>query len=166
MQPGGFFFGITLDSTVFWDLGQKHIISSSTEFKLLVKTDLFTIDFGSVLSRSHASAQNSNHFQPNTQSQSDPQAAPEIITQMKLKPFGTNVKIIFSDGALTSNCLIHAPSFIELAASVGLQFISMTNLTDFYQEHKDAFSEELQALHSSHNILDASGGISSQVRLF
>eukprot|EP01116_Phalansterium_solitarium_P005542 TRINITY_DN17305_c0_g1_i1.p1 TRINITY_DN17305_c0_g1~~TRINITY_DN17305_c0_g1_i1.p1 ORF type:complete len:283 (-),score=98.93 TRINITY_DN17305_c0_g1_i1:14-862(-) len=48
------------------------------------------------------------------------------------------------DGVQTAHYLIHFSSFIQAAAQAGLQMIEITNLNDFYEDHRKNHVEQLK----------------------
>eukprot|EP00250_Pteridium_aquilinum_P006487 c16399_g1_i1 orf=148-2649(+) len=126
LKPGGYFFGITADSSTIWSKFQKAVEGAHRAGVVRA------------LPRVH-----SEHY---------------IISfeDDRFTPFGTKYTLNFIDGAISeSQQLIHFPSFIRLAEEVGLEYIELQNLQEFYDDYRLQFPDILRATCA--NLVDPKG---------
>jgi len=62
--------------------------------------------------------------------------------------------MLAGDNECIQGALVHFPSFINVARSVGLQLVEMKNFREFYEEHQEQYEDKiaaanLQQLHHS-----------------
>ncbi|KAI5084155.1 hypothetical protein GOP47_0001121 [Adiantum capillus-veneris] len=116
LKPGGYFFGITADSSTIWSKFQKAVEGAHRAgvFRALprVHSEHYTISFD----------------------------------DDRFTPFGTRYTLQFADGVIfDGQQLIHFPSFIRLAEEVGLECIELQNLQEFYDDYRLHFPDLLRA---------------------
>lgn len=74
----------------------------------------------------------------------------------RFTPFGTKYTLQFTDGvSFESQQLIHFPSFIRLAEQVGLEYIELQNLLEFFDDYRLQFPDILRTTCA--NLVDAKG---------
>lgn len=116
LKPGGYFFGITADSSTIWSKFQKAVEGAHRAgvFRVLprVHSEHYTISF----------------------------------EDDRFTPFGTRYTLQFGDGVIfEGQQLIHFPSFIRLAEEVGLECIELQNLQEFFDDYRLHFPDLLRA---------------------
>ncbi|XP_028793427.1 mRNA cap guanine-N7 methyltransferase 2 isoform X2 [Neltuma alba] len=113
LKPGGYFFGITPDSSTIWAKYQKnveayHNKSSSMKPNIVpncIRTENYMITFE--------------------------------VEEEKFPLFGKKYQLKFSnDASAETHCLVHFPSFIRLAREAGLEYVEIQNLTEFYDDNR------------------------------
>lgn len=115
LKPGGYFIGITPDSSMIWAKYQKNVEAAAYH------------------NRSGAMKPN---IVPNCiRSES------YMITfegeDEKFTLFGKKYQLKFaSDASAETHCLVHFPSFIRLARDAGLEYVEIQNLTEFYDDNR------------------------------
>lgn len=118
LAPGGVFMGFTLDSTTIWGKARDvlerdphlNAFTAHPTACLVSEAELYTIEF--------------------------PKQNPATLLQ---EDFGCKYRVHTASSTTHSQYLIHNPSLIAIATKCGLKCIHITNLVDFYQEHKHAF---------------------------
>ncbi|XP_059457325.1 mRNA cap guanine-N7 methyltransferase 2 [Corylus avellana] len=132
LKPGGYFFGITPDSSTIWAKYQKnveayHNKSSSMKPNIVpncIRSESYMITFE--------------------------------VEEEKFPLFGKKYQLKFaSDISAETHCLVHFPSFIRLAREAGLEYVEMQNLTEFYDDNRAQFAGML--LNSGPNLVDLRG---------
>ncbi|XP_039023437.1 mRNA cap guanine-N7 methyltransferase 2-like isoform X1 [Hibiscus syriacus] len=132
LKPGGYFFGITPDSSTIWAKYQKnveayHNRSSSMKPNIVpncIRSESYTITFE--------------------------------IEEEKFPLFGKKYQLKFSsDVSAETHCLVHFPSLIRLAREAGLEYVEIQNLTEFYDDNKSLLSGMM--LNAGPNLLDPRG---------
>ncbi|ERN13244.1 mRNA cap guanine-N7 methyltransferase 2 isoform X1 [Amborella trichopoda] len=130
LKPGGFFFGITPDSSTIWSKYQKNIealhnkgINLKSMLPICIRSESYTITF---------------------------EAEDE-----KFPLFGKKYQLKFAgDVSSETHCLVHFPSFIRLAREAGLEYVEIQNLTEFYDDNRAQFAGFLS---SGGNLVDPRG---------
>ncbi|GAB2276847.1 hypothetical protein Dimus_011558 [Dionaea muscipula] len=116
LKPGGYFLGITPDSSTIWAKYQKNVEAyhnRSTGMKPnivpnCIRSESYMITF-------------------------------EVEEKFPL--FGKKYQLKFaSDVSAETHCLVHFPSFIRLAREAGLEYVEIQNLTEFYDDNKAQFA--------------------------
>lgn len=132
LKPGGYFFGITPDSSTIWAKYQKNVEAyhnKSTGMKPnivpnCIRTESYMITFE--------------------------------VEEEKFPFFGKKYLLKFAnDISAESHCLVHFPSLIRLAREAGLEYVEIQNLTDFYDDNRAQFAGML--LDAGHNLVDSRG---------
>ncbi|TYG51372.1 mRNA cap guanine-N7 methyltransferase 2 [Gossypium raimondii] len=132
LKPGGYFFGITPDSSTIWAKYQKnveayHNRSSSMKPNIVpncIRSENYMITFE--------------------------------IEEEKFPLFGKKYQLKFSsDVAAETHCLVHFPSLIRLAREAGLEYVEIQNLTEFYDDNKSLFAGMM--MNAGPNLLDPRG---------
>lgn len=126
LKPGGYFFGITADSSTIWSKYQKAVEGAIKAGNLRVngmlprvRTDQYIITF----------------------------------EDDRFTPFGMKYQIQFLDGLPSqTQLLVHFPSLIRLATEVGLETIEIQNMLEFYEDYRIQFMGILQ--NTCGNLLD------------
>jgi len=126
LKPGGYFFGITADSSTIWSKYQKAVEGAIKAGNLKVngmlprvRTDQYVITF----------------------------------EDDRFTPFGMKYQIQFSEGLPSqTQLLVHFPSLIRLATEVGLECIEIQNMLEFYEDYRIQFTGILQI--TCGNLLD------------
>ncbi|KAH7431078.1 hypothetical protein KP509_08G028900 [Ceratopteris richardii] len=126
LRPGGYFFGITADSSTIWSKYQKavEVPHRGGMYRVLprVQSEYYTISF----------------------------------EDDRFTPFGTRYTLQFGDGVIfEGQQLIHFPSFIRLAEEVGLEYMELQNLQEFYDDYRLQFLDILRATCT--NLVDVKG---------
>uniref|UniRef100_A0A166DQD7 mRNA (guanine-N(7))-methyltransferase n=1 Tax=Daucus carota subsp. sativus TaxID=79200 RepID=A0A166DQD7_DAUCS len=115
LKPGGYFFGITPDSSTIWAKYQKnveayHNKSSSMKPNIVpncIRTENYMITFE--------------------------------VEEEKFPFFGKKYQFKFAnDNSAENYCLVHFPSLIRLAREAGLEYVEIQNLTEFYDDNSKA----------------------------
>nr|XP_025665446.1 mRNA cap guanine-N7 methyltransferase 2 isoform X3 [Arachis hypogaea] len=115
LKPGGYFLGITPDSSTIWAKYQKNVEAyhnkgSSMKPNIVpncIRTENYMITFE--------------------------------VEEEKFPLFGKKYQLKFaSDASAETHCLVHFPSFIRLAREAGLEYVEIQNLTEFYDDNRVA----------------------------
>ncbi|KAL5075541.1 hypothetical protein RYX36_014525 [Vicia faba] len=113
LKPGGYFLGITPDSSTIWAKYQKNVESyhnkgSSMKANIVpncIRTENYTITFE--------------------------------VEEEKFPLFGKKYQLKFAnDVSAETHCLVHFPSLIRLAREAGLEYVEIQNLTEFYDDNR------------------------------
>ncbi|XP_020413561.1 mRNA cap guanine-N7 methyltransferase 2 isoform X2 [Prunus persica] len=113
LKPGGYFFGITPDSSTIWAKYQKnveayHNRSSGMKPNIVpncIRSENYMITFE--------------------------------VEDEKFPLFGKKYQLKFAnDISPEIHCLVHFPSFIRLAREAGLEYVEIQNLTEFYDDNR------------------------------
>ncbi|KAK9282697.1 hypothetical protein L1049_010917 [Liquidambar formosana] len=132
LKPGGYFFGITPDSSTIWAKYQKNVEAyhnKSTSMKPnivpnCIRSESYMITFE--------------------------------VEEEKFPFFGKKYQLKFaSDMSTETHCLVHFPSLIRLAREAGLEYVEIQNLTEFYDDNRAQFAGML--LNSGPNLVDPRG---------
>ncbi|XP_068482872.1 mRNA cap guanine-N7 methyltransferase 2 isoform X1 [Phaseolus vulgaris] len=132
LKPGGYFLGITPDSSTIWAKYQRnveayHNKSSSMKPNIVpncIRTENYMITFE--------------------------------VEEEKFPLFGKKYQLKFAnDVSAETNCLVHFPSFIRLAREAGLEYVEIQNLTEFYDDNRAQLAGLLT--HYVPNLLDSRG---------
>ncbi|XP_027368070.1 mRNA cap guanine-N7 methyltransferase 2 isoform X1 [Abrus precatorius] len=132
LKPGGYFLGITPDSSTIWAKYQRnveayHNKSSSMKPNIVpncIRTENYMISFE--------------------------------VEEEKFPLFGKKYQLKFSsDVSAETQCLVHFPSFIRLAREAGLEYVEIQNLTEFYDDNRAQLAGLLT--HYVPNLLDPRG---------
>ncbi|KAK9124002.1 hypothetical protein Sjap_013604 [Stephania japonica] len=138
LKPGGYFFGITPDSSTIWAKYQKMVEASHSKGGGLkanlvpncIRSENYMITFE--------------------------------VEEEKFPLFGKKYQLKFAnDFTAESHCLVHFPSLIRqnknalLAREAGLEFIEMQNLTEFYDDNRALLAGML--LNAGSNFVDPRG---------
>ncbi|XP_022744730.1 mRNA cap guanine-N7 methyltransferase 2 isoform X2 [Durio zibethinus] len=132
LKPGGYFFGITPDSSTIWAKYQKnveayHNKSSSMKPNIVpncIRSESYMITFE--------------------------------IEEEKFPLFGKKYQLKFSsDVSAETHCLVHFPSLIRLAREAGLEYVEIQNLTEFYDDNRSQFAGMM--MNAGPNLLDPRG---------
>ncbi|KAH9298228.1 hypothetical protein KI387_029910, partial [Taxus chinensis] len=118
LKPGGYFFGITADSSTIWSKYQKAVEGAMKAGSLRVNGMLPRV--------------RTEHY---------------VITfeDDRFTPFGMKYQLQFSDGLPSqAQLLVHFPSLIGLATEVGLEYVEIQNMLDFYEDHRSELAGILQ----------------------
>eukprot|EP00268_Persea_americana_P043356 TRINITY_DN4358_c0_g2_i1.p3 TRINITY_DN4358_c0_g2~~TRINITY_DN4358_c0_g2_i1.p3 ORF type:complete len:113 (+),score=24.40 TRINITY_DN4358_c0_g2_i1:776-1114(+) len=63
------------------------------------------------------------------------------VEEEKFPLFGKKYQLKFTnDIASETHCLVHFPSLIRLAREVGLEYVEIQNLTEFYDDNRAQFA--------------------------
>ncbi|CAN0826152.1 mRNA cap guanine-N7 methyltransferase 2 [Linum grandiflorum] len=117
LKPGGYFFGITPDSSTIWAKYQKnveayHNRSASMKPNIVpncIRSENYMITFE--------------------------------VEEEKFPLFGKKYQLKFAhDPVAETYCLVHFPSLIRLAREAGLEYVEIQNLTEFYDDNKTHFA--------------------------
>lgn len=129
LKPGGYFFGTTADSSTLWSKYQKAVEGAHKA--------------GSLRANGALPRVNSDHYAISFEDD-------------RFTSFGTKYTLQFADAVISHNhVLVHFPSLIRLAEEVGLEYIEIQNLQEFYEEYRVQFFDTLRA--TCGNLLDARG---------
>ncbi|XP_013698728.2 mRNA cap guanine-N7 methyltransferase 2 [Brassica napus] len=132
LKPGGYFFGITPDSSTIWAKYQKnveayHNRSGGTKpnvFPNYIRSESYMITFE--------------------------------VEEEKFPLFGKRYQLKFSgDNPPEDHCLVHFPSLIRLAREAGLEYVEIQSLTDFYDDNRAQFASLL--MNAGPNFVDPRG---------
>ncbi|CAA7404380.1 unnamed protein product [Spirodela intermedia] len=137
LKPGGYFFGITPDSSTIWTKYQKNVEASHGK----------------------ASSMKPNIVPNCIRSEN------YIITfeteEEKFPLFGKKYHVKFANDITSeSHCLVHFPSLIRLAREVGLEYVEIQNLTEFYDDNRAQFAGML--FNFGANFVDPRGKLLSR----
>ncbi|KAL5709648.1 mRNA (guanine-N(7))-methyltransferase [Ranunculus cassubicifolius] len=120
LRPGGYFFGITPDSSTIWAKYQKNVEASHNRAGGIkpnlvpncIRSESYMITFE--------------------------------VEEEKFPLFGKKYLLKFTNAlAPETHCLVHFPSFIRLAREAGLEFVELQNLTEFYDDNRAQFASML-----------------------
>ncbi|KAM7463838.1 hypothetical protein LguiA_031959 [Lonicera macranthoides] len=132
LKPGGYFFGITPDSSTIWAKYQKnveayHNRSGGMKPSIVpncIRSESYMITFE--------------------------------VEEEKFPFFGKKYQLKFAnDITAETHCLVHFPSLIRLAREAGLEYVEIQNLTEFYDDNRAQFTAML--LDAGHNLVDPRG---------
>lgn len=130
LRPGGYFFGITPDSSTIWTKYQKNVEASHNKglkpntVANCIRTESYVITFE--------------------------------VEEEKFPLFGKKYQLKFTnDVASEIHCLVHFPSLIRLAREAGLEYVEIQNLTEFYDDNRAQFSGMLHSFGA--NFVDPRG---------
>ncbi|KAJ8551456.1 hypothetical protein K7X08_021471 [Anisodus acutangulus] len=132
LRPGGYFLGITPDSSTIWAKYQKnveayHNRSGGMKPSIVpncIRSENYMITFE--------------------------------VEEEKFPFFGKKYQLKFaSDISAETQCLVHFPSLLRLAREAGLESTEIQNLTDFYDDNRAQFLGMLQ--DAGHNFIDPRG---------
>ncbi|KAJ4978179.1 hypothetical protein NE237_008959 [Protea cynaroides] len=132
LKPGGYFFGITPDSSTIWAKYQKNVEAShnkgigmkSNIVPNCIRSENYMITFE--------------------------------VEEEKFPLFGKKYQLKFTnDIASETHCLVHFPSFIRLAREAGLEYVEIQNLTEFYDDNRSQFAGMLHGFGP--NFIDPRG---------
>ncbi|CAH9110425.1 unnamed protein product [Cuscuta epithymum] len=132
LKPGGYFLGITTDSSTIWAKYQKNVEAchhkgsgmKPNSVPNCIRSESYTIAFE--------------------------------VEEEKFPFFGMKYQLKFAnDISSETHCLVHFPSLIRLAREAGLDYVEIQNLTDFYDDYRAQFVGMLQ--DANHNITDSRG---------
>ncbi|ESR49845.1 mRNA cap guanine-N7 methyltransferase 2 [Citrus sinensis] len=132
LKPGGYFLGITPDSSTIWAKYQKnveayHNRSSSMKPNLVpncIRSESYVITFE--------------------------------VEEEKFPLFGKKYQLKFAnDISAETQCLVHFPSLIRLAREAGLEYVEIQNLNEFYDDNRALFAGMLMS--AGPNLIDPRG---------
>ncbi|PKI68569.1 hypothetical protein CRG98_011055 [Punica granatum] len=132
LKPGGYFFGITPDSSTIWAKYQKnveayHNRSGSMKPGIVpncIRSESYVITFE--------------------------------VEEEKFPLFGKRYQLKFAgDTSAETHCLVHFPSLIRLAREAGLEYVEIQNLTEFFDDNRAQFAGML--MNSGLNLVDPRG---------
>uniref|UniRef100_A0A7N0V3J3 mRNA cap guanine-N(7) methyltransferase 2 n=1 Tax=Kalanchoe fedtschenkoi TaxID=63787 RepID=A0A7N0V3J3_KALFE len=132
LAPGGYFFGITPDSSTIWAKYQKnveayHNRSSSLKpsvFPNCIRSENYLITFE--------------------------------VEEEKFPFFGKKYQLkLPNETSAETHCLVHFPSLLRLARDAGLDYIEIQNLPDFYDDNRPQLAGLLSSFGP--NLLDGRG---------
>ncbi|GER28932.1 mRNA cap guanine-N7 methyltransferase [Striga asiatica] len=115
LKPGGYFLGITPDSSTIWAKYQKNVEGfhnksggiKPSNFPNSIRSESYMITFE--------------------------------VEEEKFPFFGKRYLLKFAgDMSSETHCLVHFPSLIRLAREAGIDYIEIQNLTDFYDDNRTA----------------------------
>lgn len=117
LKPGGYFFGITPDSSTIWTKYQKNVEASHNKGSGLkpnmvpncIRSENYVITFE--------------------------------VEEEKFPLFGKKYQMKFANDITSEiHYLVHFPSFIRLAREAGLEYVEIQNLTEFYDDNRAQFA--------------------------
>ncbi|KAJ6892545.1 hypothetical protein NC651_025675 [Populus alba x Populus x berolinensis] len=132
LKPGGYFFGITPDSSTIWAKYQKnveayHNRSGSMKPNIVpncIRSESYMITFE--------------------------------VEEEKFPLFGKKYQLKFAhDISAETHCLVHFPSLIRLAREAGLEYVEIQNLTEFYDDNRTQFAGMI--MNAGLNLVDPRG---------
>ncbi|XP_010529027.1 PREDICTED: mRNA cap guanine-N7 methyltransferase 2 [Tarenaya hassleriana] len=132
LKPGGYFFGITPDSSTIWAKYQKNVEAYHNRsggmkpnvFPNCIRSENYLITFE--------------------------------VEEEKFPLFGKRYQLKFSgDDNSENHFLVHFPSLIRLAREAGLEYVEIQNLTEFYDDNRTQFASML--MNAGPNFLDPRG---------
>ncbi|XP_043724834.1 mRNA cap guanine-N7 methyltransferase 2 isoform X3 [Telopea speciosissima] len=132
LKPGGYFFGITPDSSTIWAKYQKNVEAyhnrgSGMKPNIVpncIRSENYMITFE--------------------------------VEEEKFPLFGKKYQLKFTnDIASETHCLVHFPSLIRLAREVGLEYVEIQNLSEFYDDNRAQFAGMLHSFGP--NLVDPRG---------
>ncbi|XP_077230353.1 S-adenosyl-L-methionine-dependent methyltransferases superfamily protein isoform X2 [Tasmannia lanceolata] len=122
LKPGGYFFGITPDSSTIWTKYQKNV---------------------------EASHNKGSGMKPNTVPnciRSENYVITFEVEEEKFPLFGKKYQLKFANEVASEiHCLVHFPSLIRLAREAGLEYVEIQNLTEFYDDNRAQFAGMLHS---------------------
>ncbi|XP_074589231.1 mRNA cap guanine-N(7) methyltransferase 2 isoform X1 [Curcuma longa] len=116
LKPGGYFFGITPDSSTIWTKYQKNVEAShnkgigmkANSFPSCIRSENYIITFE--------------------------------VEEEKFPFFGKKYQIKFANEITSeTHCLVHFASLIRLARDAGLDYVEIQNLAEFYDDNRSQF---------------------------
>ncbi|PRQ58687.1 putative mRNA (guanine-N(7)-)-methyltransferase [Rosa chinensis] len=132
LKPGGYFFGITPDSSTIWAKYQKNVEAYHNR-----------------------SAGMKPNIVPNC-IRSENYVITFEIEEEKFPLFGKKYLLkLANDLPPETHCLVHFPSFIRLAREAGLEYVEIQNLTEFYDDNRAQFAGML--MNYGPNLADPRG---------
>ncbi|WOL03213.1 mRNA cap guanine-N7 methyltransferase 2 isoform X2 [Canna indica] len=120
LKPGGYFFGITPDSSTIWAKYQKNVEAShnkgigmkSNIVPSCIRSENYMITFE--------------------------------VEEEKFPSFGKIYQLKFANDVTSeTHCLVHFPSLIRLARDAGLEYVEIQNLAEFYDDNRSQFASML-----------------------
>lgn len=132
LKPGGYFFGITPDSSTIWAKYQKNVEAyhnrgSGMKPNIVpncIRSDSYMITFE--------------------------------VEEEKFPLFGKKYQLKFAnDVSAETHCLVHFPSFIRLAREAGLEYVEIQNLTEFFDDNRAQLAGMI--MNSCPNLVDSRG---------
>ncbi|XP_011077238.2 mRNA cap guanine-N7 methyltransferase 2 [Sesamum indicum] len=136
LKPGGYFLGITPDSSTIWSKYQKNVEAYHNKsagmkpniFPNCIRSESYMITFE--------------------------------VEEEKFPFFGKKYQLKFAgDMSAETHCLVHFPSLIRLAREAGLEYVEIQNLTEFYDDNRAQLAGKLMAplMDAGHNLVDQRG---------
>ncbi|KAL8538767.1 hypothetical protein ACS0TY_000685 [Phlomoides rotata] len=113
LKSGGYFVGITPDSSTIWAKYQKNVEACHNKGGAMkpnivpncIRSESYMITFE--------------------------------VEEEKFPFFGKKYQLKFSgDTASETHCLVHFPSMLRLGRDAGLEYVEIQNLTDFYDDYR------------------------------
>ncbi|XP_024030386.1 mRNA cap guanine-N7 methyltransferase 2 isoform X1 [Morus notabilis] len=132
LKPGGYFFGITPDSSTIWAKYQKNVEAyhnrgSSMKPNIVpncIRSESYMITFE--------------------------------VEEEKFPLFGKKYQLKFAnDVSPETHCLVHFPSFIRLGREAGLEYVEIQNLTEFFDDNRAQLAGLITTLYP--NLVDPRG---------
>ncbi|KAJ0045471.1 hypothetical protein Pint_05903 [Pistacia integerrima] len=132
LKPGGYFLGITPDSSTIWAKYQKNVEAYHNKGGSMkpnivpncIRSESYMITFE--------------------------------VEEEKFPLFGKKYQLKFaSDISAETHCLVHFPSLIRLAREAGLEYVEIQNLNEFYDDNRALFVGMLMS--SGPNLIDPRG---------
>ncbi|KAG8380592.1 hypothetical protein BUALT_Bualt06G0031500 [Buddleja alternifolia] len=132
LKPGGYFLGITPDSSTIWAKYQKNVEAyhnrgSGMKPNIVpncIRSESYMITFE--------------------------------VEEEKFPFFGKKYQLKFAnDMSAETHCLVHFPSLIRLAREAGLEYVEIQNLTEFYDDNRGQLAGML--MDAGHNLVDPRG---------
>ncbi|PON54391.1 mRNA (guanine-N(7))-methyltransferase domain containing protein [Trema orientale] len=132
LKPGGYFFGITPDSSTIWAKYQKNVEAYHNKMTGMkpnivpncIRSESYMITFE--------------------------------VEEEKFPLFGKKYQLKFTnDVSAETHCLVHFPSFIRLAREAGLEYVEIQNLTEFFDDNRAQFTGMI--MNSGPNLVDPRG---------
>lgn len=116
LKPGGYFLGIIPDSSTIWTKYQKNVEASHNKGLKTVPNSIRSENYTITFE----------------------------IEEEKFPFFGKKYQLKFANEAMFENhCLVHFPSLMRLARGVGLEYVEIQNLTEFYDDNRTQFAPML-----------------------
>ncbi|XP_073124885.1 mRNA cap guanine-N(7) methyltransferase 2 isoform X2 [Henckelia pumila] len=132
LRPGGYFLGLTPDSSTIWAKYQKNV---------------------------EAYHNRSGGMKPNIVPnciRSESYMITFEVEEEKFPFFGKKYQLKFAnDVSMETHCLVHFPSLIRLAREAGLEYVEIQNLTEFYDDNRAQLAGLL--MDSGPNLTDPRG---------
>lgn len=132
LKPGGYFVGITPDSSTIWAKYQKNVEAYHNKGGPMkpnivpncIRSESYMITFE--------------------------------VEDEKFPFFGKKYQLKFAgDISAETHCLVHFPSLLRLARDAGLEYVEIQNLTEFYDDYRAQLAGLL--VDSGHNLVDQRG---------
>ncbi|KAG8082733.1 hypothetical protein GUJ93_ZPchr0014g46558 [Zizania palustris] len=124
LKPGGYFLGITPDSSTIWTKYQKNVEASHGKGQGLktvpnsIRSENYVITFE--------------------------------VEEEKFPFFGKKYQLKFANESMLENhCLVHFPSLMRLAREAGLEYVEIQNVTEFYDDNRTQFAPLLGSCGAS-----------------